>query len=62
MKSIKGLVVVALVFFIPRFFMTGGSDLETIKNWLNTKQANAEPSAAQPEAEKPAPPAKSRQR
>ena len=56
MKSIKGIVVVALVFFIPRFFMTGGSDIETIKNWLNTKQAKAEPSVTQPEAGKPAAP------
>ena len=62
LKSIKGVITVALVFFIPRFFMTGGSDLETVKQWLNGKQANAsvEPATSspdsKPEAEKPAPP------
>lgn len=58
MKSIKGVIAVALVSFIPRFFMTGGSDLETIKNWLNTKQAKAdvEQSVAKQESDKPVPP------
>jgi len=57
-QGLRGLLVIAAVFFVPRFFMTNGTDLETIKKWLSPKSAEVtvqQPSTVSPD-NKPAPP------